>query len=109
MSKLEKWLEKNKPLKKKSNLYEFESDILKMIELNYTQNQIRECLKDVHGIETTQQNLSVFIKKQKKAEHKIEVKREVAKPQISTDLSEEEQEKAKTNAELNKAFAKFLK
>lgn len=101
MSKIEKWLEKNKPLKKKSNLYEFKQDILKMLELSYTQNQICECLKDVHQIETTQQNVSAFLKKELEAPKNVDVSKEVAEPQ-----SDENEEEAKRKAELDKYFKK---
>ncbi len=97
MNKLEKWLVKNKPLKKKSNLHDYKEEILKMVELNYTQNQICEYLKDIHQVETTQQNVSSFLKREQHIE-----KPKVKNPQVlktnENVLSDEDETKAKVEA-----------
>lgn len=95
MGKLEKWLEKNKPLKRKSNLLEFHDEITRLNELGYTQNQISEYLKEVHETETTQQNLSKFLKEPKKVTMKV-----------IKESHKDVEEKAK-NSDLDNYFAKY--
>lgn len=95
MGKLEKWLEKNKPLKRKSNLFEYQNEITRLNELGYTQNQIAEYLKEVCQTETTQQNLSRFLKEPKKETMKV-VK----------ESHKVVEEKAK-NSDLDNYFAKY--
>ncbi|MCK9454232.1 hypothetical protein [Sulfurimonas sp.] len=95
MGKLEKWLEKNKPLKRKSNLFEYQNEITRLNELGYTQNQIAEYLKEVCQTETTQQNLSRFLKEPKKEPMKV-VK----------ESHKVVEEKAK-NSDLDNYFAKY--
>lgn len=100
---LEKWLEKNPPLKKKSNLYEYKEEIVRLLGLNYTQNQIVAYLKDIHKVETTQQNVSSFLKREQKTINTA-VKSNVKNTQIT--MSEEDEE-AKRKAELDKYVRKF--
>lgn len=62
-TKLQKWMEKNIPVEKAptSILYKFKDDIKELYSKGYTQNQILQYLDEEHNIQTTQQNLSVFI------------------------------------------------
>lgn len=94
-SKLEKWLNKNKPARVKSNLHEFRDEIIHLSNSNFTLKQICEYLKEVHNVETTFQNVSYFIKqshkKQKVSTSSITLK-EVVKPKKESDTEEKSDE-----------------
>ncbi len=111
MTKLEKFMSRTEPKKSTTKLITALDDILVLKEQGYTLEQVQVYLKDEFKINTSLSNLSSFLKRQTFVNQvtKNDVKEEVAKPQISTDLSEEEQEKARINDELGKAFAKFVK
>ena len=61
--KLKKWMEKNIPAEKTytSLLFKCKEDIEELYVQGYTQNQILKYLNEAHNIQTTQQNLSLFI------------------------------------------------
>ena len=61
--KLKKWMEKNIPAEKTytSLLFKCKVDIEELYVQGYTQNQILKYLNEAHNIQTTQQNLSLFI------------------------------------------------
>ena len=44
-----------------SILYEFKDEIRELYDRGYTQNQILQYLDEMHDVQTTQQNLSLFI------------------------------------------------
>jgi arginine repressor len=98
--KLKKWLKKNRPNEKnKSCLSEYLEDIQILQNQGFTQLQILGFLGE-NGIQTSQQNLSRFIKTQesKKEINESKVKVEVVKKSNDT-----------LNDTLSKMFEKHLK
>lgn len=72
---LEKWIQKNQPLKKISKLEKYRNEINELISRSYTQNQVVEFLKDVYKIEVSRQSISAFLKN----EHTIKNKKKEVK------------------------------
>ena len=63
--KLESWIAKNKPARKISKLEKYQEEINMLVAQNYTQKQICKYLFEVYNIETTRENLSMYLKRRK--------------------------------------------
>lgn len=94
-SKLERWLNKNKPARVKSNLHEFRDEILHLSNSTFTLKQICEYLEEVHNVETTFQNVSYFIKqshKKQNASTNSTTSKEIVKPKKESVIEEKSDE-----------------
>ena len=66
MKELENWKRKHTPAKRVSKLEAFKTEIISLVSENYTHEQIKNYLLEMHSIETSRQNISKFVARQLK-------------------------------------------
>ncbi len=96
MSKLKNWIAKNKPARKISKFEKYRDEINMLVKQNYTQKQICKYLFEIYNIETTRENLSQFLKRQKNNSNKNESQ------------NTKKQVESKTQKQKNEEYLKML-
>ncbi len=91
MKALENWKRKHTPAKRVSKLEAFKTEVMSLLSENYTHEQIKNYLLEVHRIETSRQNISKFVARQLKLHD-----------QPSHSKKEKHSEKSKMQEVLNK-------